>query len=164
MTVSASSSPRLEPITSNKEKVYTSIGRGGGGNIFQTEEKASPRLVPVSSGGPQVPADQKKFSISRGGYGNIKDNSPDTKAKSPRLAPESEEELVQNLQPLDSVRSIGRGGFGNQIRHIHSRENTPRSQSKERVNTINSNNKGKQTNSTTSGKSSVVGKLKKIFR
>lgn len=118
-----SQSPTLKPQTSHK--TYTHIGRGGGGNIFQTQEnKSSPKLVPVSSTGHTIPADQKKFSIARGGYGNIKENKPNpgSAKNSPNITPENEEDLVQSLTPLDSVRSIGRGGFGNQIKNIKSKE------------------------------------------
>lgn len=130
-------SPKLEPKTSNT--VITSIGRGGGGNIFKTETSTppheSPRLIPVTSAGNGIPADQKKFSISRGGYGNMRDNRKSSKddgccsnalsnvnshVSSPDLMPISS--LTSNSEvrmvPLDSVKSIGRGGFGNQIKNI----------------------------------------------
>ncbi|GMM37936.1 hypothetical protein DASC09_052610 [Saccharomycopsis crataegensis] len=101
---------------------YRSIGRGGGGNMFKTDPADhSPKLIPVSSAGHALPPDQKKFSISRGGYGNIRDNKPsevDELGSGSRHGSFHYEEMPV----LNSVKSIGRGGFGNQIRNIKSHD------------------------------------------
>lgn len=100
--------------------------------MFKTDSRTkSPTLVPVLSSGHALPKDQKKFSISRGGYGNIRDNKeskegPNLEAEASHISQEEIEDIV----PLNSVRSIGRGGFGNQIKHIRSHESKEKDKSK----------------------------------
>ncbi|ODV62296.1 DUF3602 domain-containing protein ASCRUDRAFT_69112 [Ascoidea rubescens DSM 1968] len=94
---------------------FTTIGRGGAGNIVKTDSKpSSPKLIPMGSDTPHIPESQPRYTTGRGGAGNMVKNDDPDKAR-----------LAQDIEPVTSngsgkvklspIKSIGRGGYGNMI-------------------------------------------------
>ncbi|ODV62295.1 DUF3602 domain-containing protein ASCRUDRAFT_6897 [Ascoidea rubescens DSM 1968] len=96
-------------------QVYISVGRGGAGNMVKDKSPVSPKLIPMGSDTPHIPATQPRYTTGRGGAGNMVKNDDPDKA---RLAQDIEpirSNGSYTYKPLSPYKSIGRGGFGNMI-------------------------------------------------
>lgn len=90
-----------------------STGRGGAGNLRQTqaddEYDSNDATLPQLQG--------KRFTTGRGGAGNMMDNiDPDSTRAAQDETDLPDTEFSAPLSPHQSL-SVGRGGFGNQIKY-----------------------------------------------
>ena len=96
---------------------YYTTGRGGAGNIQQTDKEIKPTVEDQGSGTPNLL--QPVFSTGRGGAGNMfKNNDPKLARKLQDVDPDPEDYITPVISGQNGQTnnlSIGRGGFGNMI-------------------------------------------------
>ena len=96
-------------------KYYTSVGRGGAGNMVHERTPVSPKLIPMGSDTPHIPVSQPRYTSGRGGYGNMIINDDPEKARLTQDVEPIKSNGSYTYRPLSPYKSIGRGGFGNMI-------------------------------------------------